>query len=315
MSSVNHKSIGFLKETGLYLKYFPRYAKSYVGRKVRFHKASKFRKLILQERDRIQEAIPDVGSTLDYLEKHKRLTVYNADFENECKPFTTPVYYDDSVKLKYVLIDGKRLFYPSSYSNRHIQYWFNSVCWEQDKNSPHRYLDSNEELKDAVLFDCGSAEGNLPIMHIENLKHAYLFEGDSCWLNPLETTFSPWKEKVTVVNRFLGSGNGMLSLGQYIEKLLADGELDVEDKIFIKMDVEGFEPDLMKDLTPVLNKLKNVRLAVCVYHKQNEEAEVISCIPDGFSYKTRQGYMIFYSYEDGYIFPYFRHGLLVIERN
>ena len=315
MKKTDSKPIGVFRELKLYLRYCPRYVRAFLGRQYRYHKASKYRKQILEDKERILEVLADAETPLKYIENSKKITTYNADFENKCNPFNTPVYFDEDLNLRYVFADGKKLYYPVDYSKRHIQYWFNSVSWEQDINSPHLYLDSSEELNDTILFDCGSAEGNLPVMNIERLKHAYLFEGDNAWIKPLEATFAPWKDKITIVNRFLGSEKGMLSLGQYIENLLNEGTLSGEEKIFIKMDVEGYEPDLMRDISPVLEKLKNVQLAVCVYHKHDEEAEVINCIHDGFGYRTRPGYMVFYSYEDEIKFPYFRHGVIRIERS
>ena len=304
-----------MRELKIYLLNLPAYTRNLFERKKVNKKNKLYRDKIIEEREAILRELPDASGILDKIAANNMVTVFNAGFEDSPVPVGNDIEFDKDLRLKYVPVNGKKLYYPEEYSDRHLRCCFRSVWIEQHPESPHLYLDEGEDLKDTVLFDCGSAEGNLPFMHIEELKHAYLFEGDGSWIRPLNATFAGWKDKVTIVNGFLGSGDGMISLGKYIEKLIDDGYIDpVTDKVFIKMDVEGFEPDLMKDISSVIKRFSDIRIAVCVYHKHDDERKVIDLIPDGFTYRTRPGYMFFSSYEPEIRFPYFRHGLLRIER-
>ena len=312
---MNNKLRDAINEAALYFCRFPKYIKEYIDRKKVLNKANKYRGQILDEKDAILDVLPDALPAIKFIEKQDTITVYNAEFERISPLSDIKVIYDIEKALKFVEVDNKRLYYSNSYSNRHIAYTYQCVWYEQSVQSPHRYLDDGEDLRSAVLFDCGSAEGNLSFTHIEEINHAYLFEGDNSWIKPLNATFEPWKDKTTIVNNFLGKAEGQLSLREYIEELIESGELDCEhDRVFIKMDVEGAEPELIDDISPLLKIFRDIRLAVCVYHHKDDEAKVISSIPEGFTYRVRPGYMFYYHYEAEPVFPYFRHGLIRIER-
>lgn len=47
-----------------------------------------------------------------------------------------------------------------------------------------------------MIADIGSAEGNFSLSNIENVKKVYLFESDKEWIEALEATFRPWRDKV-----------------------------------------------------------------------------------------------------------------------
>ena len=70
---------------------------------------------------------------------------------------------------------------------------------EMDSQSPHLYCDNPDELRNRILFDCGVAEGLFPLTYIDYFKKVVLFECNPVWREPLEATFSPYKEKVQIV--------------------------------------------------------------------------------------------------------------------
>ena len=76
---------------------------------------------------------------------------------------------------------------------------YRGLLIEQDKRSAHRYVDSYEELKGKTLLDIGAAEAIFTLDTIECIDHAYLFECDESWIEALEATFAPYKEKITIV--------------------------------------------------------------------------------------------------------------------
>lgn len=80
---------------------------------------------------------------------------------------------------------------------------YRGLLIEQDKRSAHRYVDSYEELKGKTLLDIGAAEAIFTLDTIEYMDHAYLFECDESWIEALEVTFAPYKEKITIVRKYV----------------------------------------------------------------------------------------------------------------
>ncbi len=56
-----------------------------------------------------------------------------------------------------------------------------------------------------ILSDIGAAEGNFSLSVIDKVQHVYLFETDNDWIEALEKTFEPWKEKVSIIHKFVGN--------------------------------------------------------------------------------------------------------------
>lgn len=84
---------------------------------------------------------------------------------------------------------------------------YRGLLIEQDKRSAHRYVDSYEELKGKTLLDIGAAEAIFTLDTIEYIDHAYLFECDESWIEALEATFAPYKEKITIVRKYVSDVN------------------------------------------------------------------------------------------------------------
>ena len=281
----------------------------------------KIKKDIIAKEKSILQEFPDAKPEINYIKNHNSLSVFNYPFMEKYRNMKVKVFFDKESKLKYVLHNGKRLFYPASMRDRFIKNSYVSVCLEQDVESPHCYLDKNENLNDTILFDCGCAEANFSLNMVEQVKALYLFEGDNSWFRALHETFLPWKKKVKLVRRFLGLGeSNTVSLRKYIEKIVDEGKLDYEnDKVFIKMDIEGSEVEVINDILPLLFKFQHLRIAVCVYHRAEHERMIKSMLPSGYKVRTRNGYMVFVYEselpgEKKLEYPYFRHGVLRIER-
>lgn len=120
------------------------------------------------------------------------------------------VYQDEERKLPYVLLDGKRLYYPRDMSMESIQYGYYGVQMvEQNSRSPHRYLTPDFDLtENDIVADCGVAEGNFGLSVVDRVKKLYLFEPEEQWMEPLQATFSPWADKVTIVQTYLSDSIG-----------------------------------------------------------------------------------------------------------
>lgn len=272
---------------------------------------------IICDKDRLISFDPTLENDIATIEANDSVTVFNSSFLKQYEKMNVNIHYDNRLKLKYVIHDGKRLYYSGNSTNRSIRENYCYVCAEQDVASPHRYLDINERLDNYIVFDCGCAEANFTHSLIDNIKQAYLFEADASWKDMLDASFASWKNKVHIQFGFLGDGKQeTISLRTYIELLEEAGDLDVmNDDIFIKMDIEGAETSVFEDIIPILERANNVKLAICLYHNAEDEVQIKQLIPEGYSYHVREGHMLFLYDSNSAHYPYFRHGVIRIERS
>jgi hypothetical protein len=112
--------------------------------------------------------------------------------------------YDDGHGNKYVVHDGKKLFFPVDWSAFQIKMTYTSLMREQNIKSPHRYETEDFCVKDGdVIADCGAAEGIWALSSAEKAGKIYIFECEKKWIDALEKTFAPWSGKVEIVNKFV----------------------------------------------------------------------------------------------------------------
>lgn len=225
----------------------------------------------------------------------------------------------NSLGNTYVLHGGRQLFFPTSekYSEELIKKTHLLSTTEQDIESPHRYLDEDENMEKYVFFDIGCQEASLPLEFVDKLKHLYLFEVDSEWNNPLERTYAEWADKVTIINKYVGDNDSdnTIRLSSFISHLQQENQLDLScDKIFIKMDIEGAEESVFADLLAIMKQAKNMKIALCLYHKYNTENRIREMVPDGYYMRTRDTYMLFQPLNNDCRYPFFRHGVARVER-
>lgn len=176
------------------------------------------------------------------------------------------VFIDKANGLRYVLHrSGRRLYYPRNYSVDVIQRVYKAVLMEQDVEHPHHYVDSLEEFRGKILLDVGTAEGFTSLDAIDIAEKVYLFECDPQWLEALKVTFAPWKEKVIIVERFVSSicNETCISLNDFFK----DRPME---NVFLKMDIEGAECDALNGARSLFSKAKNMRFAICTYHRKND---------------------------------------------
>ena len=152
----------------------------------------------------------------------------------------------------------------------------------------------------------GAAEGNLALSVIEKVKRVYLFETDMEWIEALEATFAPWKEKVVIVNKFVSDKNegNFISLDAFFR--------DKEKFTFLKVDAEGAEGDILNGSENLLTSSPGLKIALCCYHKPTDDkifSEYLS--KRGYAVSFAKGYMIF---KENFIPPYLRRGVLRSEK-
>lgn len=250
----------------------------------------------------------EIVSVLNYLNR-KPIAVFPYDFQDEYVADKIEIFHDKEKGLRYVLLDGKKLYFKKRWSKKKIQNLYNLLSKEQDIRSPHRYLTDQFRFDDGeVLVDVGAAEGNFALSVVEKASRIILFEADKEWIEPLNATFEPWKDKVEIVNKFVSNitDSGNAKLDDYISTEVTG--------TFLKIDVEGAESRLLAGCNRILSDQKPLKVAICTYHKQNDEKEFTSLLTQkGFKTSHSDGFMLFF-YDKQMKAPYFRRGLIRAEK-
>jgi hypothetical protein len=268
-------------------------------------KARKLRSSILDYYSNSSSLISDeLKAVLNYTENHP-LTIFPYPFQNNYKADDIEIFKDEIKGLRYVLLDGKRLYFKKRWSEKRIRHSFNELKKEQDLHSPHRYLSESFRVeKGDILADIGVAEGNFALGAVEKAKALYLFETDKEWIEALKATFEPWKEKVHIINKFVGDQNNSK------QTTLDDFFIGNELMTFLKIDVDGAEAKLLKGCERILSQSSPLKVALCTYHKQNDEKEFATLLTQkGFNISYSDGYMLFYM-DKKIRAPFFRRGLI-----
>ncbi len=246
----------------------------------------------------------EIAEVLDYI-RNRRIAMFPYYFQDRYIESSIEVLDDKQLGLRYVMLEGKRLYFKKRWSKSHIRLSFNELMKEQDLNSPHCYDKGDFRVDEGdVLVDIGAAEGNYALCNVEKASRIILFESNKEWLEPLKATFAPWKEKVTIVNKFAGdvSNSNCITLDDFF----APGER----VSFLKIDVEGAESSLLKGCSRILRDPKPLKVAICTYHNQKDELELGRILSDyGFHISHSDGYMLVFT-DRKLNPPYFRRGLI-----
>lgn len=247
----------------------------------------------------------EIKSVLNYLKKNP-LKLFPYDFPEKYISSGIKVYHDIGRNLKYVLHEKKRMYFKRSWGINDIQENYTNLLIEQDKDSPHRYLNEQFSIEpNCVVADIGAAEGIFGLSIIQNSKKIYLFETDSEWIEALNATFYPWVDKVVIINKFVSDKNDETNLT--LDKFSKDQKVSFD---FIKIDVDGAETALLKGCHEILSTAQKIKIAICTYHKSEDEELFKNVFKNyGVSVVTSSGYMIFY-YDPNLSAPYLRRGLL-----
>lgn len=270
---------------------------------------------------RLQKEIPAYHeASADYASDEERKEVVNYvrnngvqifpyTFTEKYKQDSIEVFHDVACGMKYVLFNDKRLYFKRKWSTKRIQKSFHDLTLEQDDMSPHRYLSENFNLdENDVVADFGAAEGNFTLSVIEHIKKAYLFEYDPEWIEALQMTFKPWKDKVEIIPKFVSDKN---------DSKHCSGDVFFKDKSisFLKIDVDGGERSLLKGFEHTIATAKPMKIALCTYHQHDDEQEFSSWLKSkNYNVKPSTGYMIFH-YDKKLKAPYIRRALIRATKN
>lgn len=252
-----------------------------------------------------------------YINKHGLTGVFPYEF---CYKYylkaAVSLKWDKKNQLYYIKRKGKKIYLKHNKYRQAFLYSKN-LLMEQDKNSPHRYVDNSEVLEGEYLFDCGAAEGIFALDNVEKFRHIYLFEVDEEWIKALQFSCEPYKEKITIVNKYLSDCyDGMQ---ETIDHFVNEKRINLNAPIFIKMDVEGAEEQVLKGAEKVLNDSLNLNMAVCTYHKEHDETTLYEVLKqyEGMQLEFTRGYMILYydkAVSERFPDSYIRKGVLRAEK-
>ncbi len=246
----------------------------------------------------------EIKEALDYLKTHP-LAVFPYPFQDEYIAENIQVFEDKEKGLRYVLQDGKKLYFKKRWGAKKIQNLYNLLSKEQDIRSSHRYLTSQFTFDDGeILVDVGAAEGNFALSIVEKASKIILYEADKEWIEPLNATFEPWKDKVQIIYKYVSDQTD--STNTRLDDSISPGTTPM----FLKIDVEGAESRLLKGAQRIFDEQKPLKVAICTYHKQNDEKDFNEFLTGrGFKTASSDGYMLFY-FDKKMKAPYFRRGLI-----
>lgn len=252
----------------------------------------------------------EIQEVIENIKEQNYVASYNYGFVKghigDLQKYKKIINYDSSADMLFLDIDGKNMYFPKGYSENEVFVDYNFFdCLEQDEKSPHRYLDENFSIETGdVVIDAGTAEGGFSLEIIEKVKKLYLVECEHAWIEALEKTFEPWKEKVVIIEKMIGATNDEthLKIDSFVE----------EDAVnFIKMDVEGSEIDSLEGAQRILRNSTNIKCAICSYHRRNAERDIkIILEKNGFFTTTTKGYMFFKEDNDSWIDGELRRGVV-----
>ena len=262
------------------------------------------------------KAHPEYTREIEYIRKLGQLTVFPYSFREKYDSNQYSFSVDEESGIPYTMYNEHKLYFVDTGCNDNIdliKQKYACLASEQDVESPHRYfMDSFKVEKGDVFIDVGCAEGKEALTVLGDASEIYLFEGDEKWKVPLEKTFSDYLDdgcahgtNVKIINKYVSdeNKNGYVRLDDYIEK---------KDAVFIKMDVEGAECDVIKSASELVKSAKRVRVVVTCYHNKEDEKEITELLESmGVRCHTSDGWMLYYFGDvSKFVYPYFRRGVI-----
>lgn len=248
----------------------------------------------------------EIAAAIDYMGQNG-VSTFPYPFRDKYIQEKVAVHTDRESGLYYVVRGGKRLYMCRSKTYVGVQHTYNCLLIEQDEASPHRYLAPGFDVNETdVVVDIGCAEGILSLDLVDRVKKLYLFECEDEWIEALQLTFAPWKDKVEIIKKYVSDRDD----GQNITlDTFFKGKAD--KPTFFKIDVEGAEMQVLRGMETLQGAQK---LAICTYHRQKDYEEITRYVhQQGMKYVTSEKYMLFWN-QDDFLPPYFRRGLIRVTR-
>ena len=249
------------------------------------------------------EMISNYEKELKYLDDKIFIDVFPYKFKKKYK-IQPPTFLDSDLGMIYVFHNGKKLYYPKDLNHKQVSEAYNALLIEQDINSPHYYFSENINFDyDDIFVDVGCSEGLISLDLVERASHIYLIETSERWIEALNHTFSPWKNKITIVNKIATdiSSSNQITLDDLL--------IDCIKPIYVKLDVEGFERNVINGMSQLFERSK-LKFSICTYHKYDDESYFSSFFKENdFKYEFSKGFMLFF-WDQDFRPPFFRRGLI-----
>ena len=208
-------------------------------------------------------------SEIDFLKEHvshwmictDELAKFRKNFVDEIET----IQFDYKRELYYAVRNGRKMYFKRSMDKETAIRYFTITCFEQSSHSAHRYLDKDFNVEEgSIVLDVGAAEGIFGLDVIDKVKELYLFECDDEWIEALQYTFEGY-DNVEIVKSYVSDVDteDCVTLDSYCDRLK-------QEKVFIKMDIEGAEIKAVNGAQKLLQCADGLKLAVCAYHRQSD---------------------------------------------
>ncbi len=247
-------------------------AKEYTYREDQFLKQTKneyLKYLILSDRETNEN--PQYKECLEFIRKNG-VNTFCYDSINYKVYCEKDVFYDSEKELFWVNYRDKRLYLKRSINTvESVLEVMNMLAAEQEPSSPHCYVsDAFNVSRGDVIFDIGCAEGNFALSMVDLAEKIYMFEVDKEWIEALNYTFAPYKEKICIVPKYVSSKSTTESIT--IDAFCNKNQIDRIN--FMKMDVEGAEPDVLRGAEKLIKEGRIEKIAACTYHNAEDEKRI-----------------------------------------
>lgn len=219
---------------------------------------------------------------------------------------------DHKLGLPFINHNGKRLYFPKNYSTKEVEKAYHGYIYgdsflpREDGGAPHQYQSPRCCVNQGdVIVDVGCAEALFSLDNIDRASKVYLIERDKKWMKALKATFAPYADKVVFVNKLISGSDSRSTIT--LATLLAN---ETTAPLFVKMDIEGYEVQVVRTAMSFIKSNKNIKLSCCTYHNQHDAEEIEKMFDElQLHHEYSEGYMLFSRY-DHPSYPYFRHGLI-----
>lgn len=235
--------------------------------------------------DRLDD--PEITDIISFIDRHKKLQLINYSFMDDYSALPCQSGLDSDCGMVYIIHKGKRMYFPRYFDENAAVEYYRTICGEQDSRSPHCYnLEGYTVKAGDVIVDCGGAEGIFSLEHLDEASEVYIFDADRAWIDALEKTFEPYKDKVHIYYGFVGatSDGG--------ENIALDDALRNKSVNYIKMDIEGAERHALNGAKELIQRSNDLRMAICSYHLADDEAWITNFFGESkMEHTTSKGYM------------------------
>ena len=292
----------------LWQKYAPSFIQNYIKILTDNSVNQERRKKILRQFNKKKGNFPnEIIEAIQYLKKN-RFTPFPYYWSLKYERLIPEVYVDSDNSFSYIIFEGKRLYFPKKYTQSQVIWTTRGILKEQDINSAHRYLTETFQIEnDSILIDAGVAEGSFSLSAIEKVKKLYLIECEPDWIEALELTFKPWKNKVEIIEKYLSDSitENTISIDGLVEA-------SSNEKYFFKFDVEGYEKLALKGMKAFFSTAPNVKMSVATYHRVNDADEINQTLTEyGLNCHFSDSFLVFIDENE---IPTFRKAIIRAEK-